>query len=53
MNAAEPLADAVTGSVIAGAVEPRTGGGVGTDGHTHEKNCLNCGVMLAGDYCHA
>ena len=23
------------------------------DGHTTERNCLNCGTRLAGDYCHA
>jgi hypothetical protein len=23
------------------------------DGHTHERDCLNCGARLAGDYCHA
>lgn len=46
----EGVGDAATGAVVAGAVEPRTG----TDaGHTHEKNCLNCGTPLAGDYCHA
>ena len=45
----ESIGDAATGAVIAGAVEPRTGG---ADGHTHEKNCLNCGCDLTGEYCH-
>jgi hypothetical protein len=46
----EALGDAATGGVLAGAVEPRTG--KPADGHTHEANCLNCGALLAGDYCH-
>ena len=25
----------------------------GADGHTHEKNCLNCGAPLTGPYCSA
>ena len=53
MNAVEPIADAVTGGVLADAVEPRTGAPVGADGHTQEQACLNCGTALAGDYCHA
>lgn len=47
----EALGDAATGTVLAGAVEPRTG--ATDDGYTHETNCLNCGAALAGDYCHA
>ena len=47
----EAIGDAATGAVLARTVEPRTGSG--EDGHTHEKNCLNCGAELAGDYCHA
>src|SRR5215211_8745515 len=46
----EAIGDTATGTVVAGAVEPRTGA---ADGHTHERNCLNCGAKLAGDYCHA
>ena len=52
----EALGDAATGAVLAGAVEPRTGEAAtdqAADGHTHEANCLNCGALLAGDYCHA
>ena len=47
----EAIGDAATGAVLARAVEPRTG--EAADGHTHEKNCLNCGAELTGDYCHA
>jgi hypothetical protein len=46
----EGLGDAVTGGVIARAVEPKAG--EAGDGHTHETNCLNCGAPLAGPYCH-
>ena len=46
----EAVGDAVTGGLLAGAVEPRTG--ETADGHTDEVNCLNCGTALAGEYCH-
>jgi hypothetical protein len=52
MNGVEPLADAVTGGVVGRALEPPAGE-VGRDGHTTERNCLNCGTALVGDYCHA
>ncbi len=52
MNGAEPLADVLTGGLAGRAVEPAAGE-VGPDGHTTERNCLNCGTALAGDYCHA
>ena len=45
----EGIGDAVTGGLVARAVEPGAGE---ADGHTHEKNCLNCGCQLQGDYCH-
>ena len=45
----EAIGDAATGAVLAGAVEASTG----ADGHTHEKNCLNCGSELKGEYCSA
>jgi hypothetical protein len=45
----EAIGDVAAGAVLAGAVEPRTG----PDGHTDEKNCLNCDAVLAGDYCHS
>lgn len=48
----DAIGDAVTGGLLAGAVEPRAGA-VGADGHTHEKNCLNCGTRLTGAYCSA
>lgn len=45
----EAIGDAATGAVLAKTVEP----GTGADGHTHEKNCLNCGAELRGEYCSA
>jgi hypothetical protein len=48
----DALGDAVTGTLLARAVEPKAGE-AGKDGHTHEKNCLNCGALLAGPYCSA
>lgn len=47
----ESVGDAVTGGLIGRAVE--AGAGEAADGHTHEKNCLNCGTELTGPYCHA
>ncbi len=46
----EAVGDAVTGGVVGRAVEPQAGEAAG--GHTIERNCLNCGFALAGDYCH-
>jgi hypothetical protein len=43
----EAVGDAVTGGMVAGAVEPATGPG----GYTHETHCLNCGAELLGPYC--
>ena len=48
----EAIGDAVTGGLLARAVEPRSGE-AGADGHTHEKSCLNCGTTLVGPYCSA
>ena len=46
----EAVGDAVTGGMLGRTAEPRTGE---VDGdHTHERNCLNCGCALTGDYCH-
>lgn len=45
------IGDVVSGAALARAAEPRTGR-VGAEGHTLERSCLNCGAMLAGDYCH-
>ena len=50
MGEFEAIGDAVTGGLLARAVEPQAGE-AGADGHTHEKNCLNCGKPLAGPYC--
>jgi hypothetical protein len=51
MSDLEAVGDAATGAVLARAVEPRAG--EAGDGHTDERDCLNCGAPLAGDYCHA
>ena len=48
----EAIGDAVTGGLLARAVEPQAGE-AGADGHTQEKNCLNCGTKLRGPYCSA
>jgi hypothetical protein len=50
MTGLEPVADAVTGTLAAGAAEPQTG--LDPTGHTTEKSCLNCGAALVGSYCH-
>jgi hypothetical protein len=52
MGEFEALGDAVTGGLLARAVEPRAGE-ASAEGHTHEKNCLNCGTPLAGPFCSA
>jgi hypothetical protein len=45
--------EAVTGGLIARAIEPHTGeDATGSDGFTHEHHCLNCGTALAGSYCY-
>jgi hypothetical protein len=51
MGEFEGIGDAVTGGLLARAVEPGAGE-ADADGHTHERNCLNCGCKLVGDYCH-
>lgn len=48
MSGYDAIGDTVTGGLLAQAVEPRTGE---DRGHTHEKNCLNCGTRLVGAYC--
>src|SRR5512139_359046 len=50
MSEFDAVGDAVTGGLLARAVEPGAGE-VGDDGHTHEKDCLNCGTRLVGPYC--
>lgn len=52
MGEFEAIGDAVTGGLLARAVEP-SAGEPGPDGHTHEKCCLNCGILLTGPYCSA
>jgi len=48
MSDLEALGTAVTGGMLARAVEPDAGE---ADGHTHESSCLNCGAPLTGIYC--
>jgi hypothetical protein len=50
MTDPEAIGDAVTGGLMARALEPDTG--EAADGHTHERTCLNCGCALEGAYCH-
>jgi len=52
MGEFEAIGEAVTGGLLARAVEPRAGE-AGADGHTHERCCLNCGTKLVGPYCWA
>src|SRR5690349_5159443 len=52
MGGMEGIGDAVTGGLLARAVEPQAGE-AGDEGHTHEKFCLNCGTRLSGPYCYA
>ena len=48
VDEATAAADAISGGVVARAVEP----GAGEPGHTHESVCLNCRARLGGEYCH-
>src|SRR5690242_9661807 len=50
MGEFEAIGDAVTGGLLARAVEPQAGERT-DDGHTHEKNCLNCRAPLIGPFC--
>ena len=52
MDGIDAVGEAVTGGLLARAVEPQAGE-AGPNGHTHEKNCLNCGTRLTGAYCSA
>jgi hypothetical protein len=52
MDGMDAVGDAVTGGLLARAVEPQAGE-ASADGHTHETNCLNCGTRLSGPYCAA
>jgi hypothetical protein len=49
MGEFEAIGGAVTGGLLARAVEPQAG--EADPGHTHEKSCLNCGSPLTGPYC--
>ena len=48
MDGIDAVGDAVTGGLLARAVEPQAGE---LDGRTHEKSCLNCGTKLTGPFC--
>jgi hypothetical protein len=50
MDGMEAVGEAVTGGLLARAVEPQAGE-ASADGHTHETSCLNCGTRLSGAYC--
>ena len=50
MSEIDGIGEAVTGGLIARAVEPQAGE-ASDDGHTHEQCCLNCGMVLMGPYC--
>ena len=52
MGEFDALGTAVTGGMLARAVEPAAGE-ASADGRTHERNCLNCGTALVGRYCYA
>jgi hypothetical protein len=51
MNEIEAIGELAQGGLTARALEPNAG--EGTDGHTHEGACLNCGTPLVGSHCHA
>lgn len=45
----DAIGDAVTGGLLARAVEPAAG--EAQSDRTHERNCLNCGSPLTGNFC--
>ena len=49
MGEIDGVGEIVTGGLIAGAIEPATGGVV----RTGSAACLNCGTLLSGAYCSA
>lgn len=55
MNESAIAGDMVGAGLAAGAIERERLGAamVGSDGHTHESACLNCGATLAGPFCAA
>lgn len=48
MSGIEGMGEAVTGGLVARAVEPQAG----EARNERDGNCLNCGAALAGPYCH-
>jgi hypothetical protein len=49
----EGIGEAVTGGMLARAVEPKAGEGRGEEGRGEEGlACLNCRTLLIGGYCH-
>ncbi len=50
MSELEAVGDVATGSLLGRAAEPAAGQGTG---HSDERNCLNCGCLLLGSYCHS
>ena len=44
------IGDIAAGALTARAVEPAHG--EAADGHSHERNCLNCATPLLGSHCH-
>jgi Protein of unknown function (DUF3667) len=52
MSEVGAIGEVMSGAVLSRALEPDTGT-VASDGHTHERACLNCATPLVGDYCHA
>jgi hypothetical protein len=46
----EAIGELAQGGLTARAVEPAAG--EASDGHTHERACLNCGTPLVGPHCH-
>ena len=52
MGGIEGIGEAVTGGLVAGAVEAGHGR-VAKDGRTEDDSCLNCGTRLVGPYCYA
>lgn len=52
-DATEAAADAVTGAIIASAIESQAGAAAPTDSPDTLAACLNCGATLTGAYCAA
>ena len=53
MSDIEGMAEGVTGAAVARAVEPAAGENRPAEGEEHGAACLNCGTVLAGEFCHA